>query len=271
MDKGAVLREQLRRWIASYGIFQDVVFSNEQEFAAFFGLDPMSARKSLRELEYDGLCRTRRDGKLIVAVQDWSRTAEPLVDAVPVAVNEAFLQEDVTIDIETFTGETFLASMKGKLEDLRSGESKLRSLHIRLLVPNFKKEVAIPSVVGDPDDPRARERQDEISQDAITLLRDIKSLQIGDYGRYAFRVRVEIGRLDYFTPWEKIFIFNRSKVLRGNYKKVQVPVRYRGKLMKINDFRGFDVYVSASEEERTVWGTIKQFEEKWELADVVEL
>ncbi|MCH5584776.1 hypothetical protein MK805_07295 [Shimazuella sp. AN120528] len=271
MNKGAKLRKNLQRWISSYGLFQDVAFSDEQEFARFFGLDPMSAYRRLKELRLAGFCRTREDGKLIVAVQDWSRTAEPLVDAIPVAVNEAFQQEDVTINIEAFTGETFLEAMKEELEKLKSGKTRLRSLHIRLLVPNFKKPVAVPSVVGDPDDLRARERQDEISQDVITLLRDIKNLQTDDYGRYIFRVTVEIGRLDYFTPWDKIFVFNGRKVLKGKYEVVQVQEEYRGKLMKINDFRGFDVPMSTSEEESLVWETIKQFEDKWKLAEVVEL
>jgi hypothetical protein len=271
MNKGAVLLEALKPWINNNGLFREVAFSDEQHFAEFFGLDPMSAHRRMRELELAGYCRRRSDGKLIVAVQDWSRTAEPLVDAVPVAVNEAFLQEDVTMDIEAFTGETYLAAMKEKLEKLRSGETRLRSLHIRLLVPNFKKEVAVPSVVGAPHDPSARERQDEISQDVVTLLRDIKRLQTDDYGSYAFRVKVEIGRLDYFTPWDKIFIFNGAKVLRGEYEVVQVQVSYKGRLMKINDFRGFDVAMSTSEEESVVRRTIKQFESKWLLADVVEL
>jgi hypothetical protein len=272
MNKGAVLQQILKSWIANNGLFHHVAFTDEQHFAKFFGLDPMSADRVLRELELAGYCRRRpSDRKLIVSVPDWLRTPEPLVDAIPVAVNEAFMQEEVSIDIEAYTGETFLAAMKEKLENLRSGESKLRSLHIRMLIPNFKKEVAVPSVVGAPDDPSARERQEEISQRVITLLKDIKGLQILDYGRNAFLVRVEIGRIDYFTPWEKVFIFNGKKVLRGEYEVVQVPVSYKDRILRINDFRGFDVEMSTSTEEKVVQGAIRQFASKWELAEVVVL
>jgi hypothetical protein len=272
MNKCAELLKAFKRWISNYGLLHDVALPDEQRVAEYFGLDPNSAFRLLKELELDGYCRRRAcDGQLIVAVQDWSQSA-PLVSSLPAALYKAFHQEDVTIDMIGFTGETFWASFKGLLEKVRSEEKRLRSLHIRLMVPNFKNEVAVPSVVGDPDNPSARKRQDEISKKVLTLLRSIKDLQTDDFGRHAFRVTLQIGKIDHFSPMDKSIILNRSTVLRGKYKVLQAQVMADDQLMEINDLRGFDVPLRTSTEESNVEETLEQFNTWWEnLASIVEI
>ncbi|MGW1958285.1 hypothetical protein ACWCPI_36990 [Streptomyces sp. NPDC001920] len=186
-------------------------------------------------------------------------------------VSEAFQARRVEISFLGYTGETLHHELYHRLEDLFDNRGPIRKVVIRMLVPDFEKEMTVPSKVGEdgrPVDDRAfRERMSARCQEYEEKLSDI-ARRLTATGRLVVECEY---RCYPGIPRDKICIFNRLQVLHGLYD-LSVRMHHRGEVFF--DPKGYrtDLNVwhregtAAAEAAVSTW--IKHFDDLWELATV---
>ncbi|WP_328439956.1 hypothetical protein OHA71_27975 [Streptomyces sp. NBC_00444] len=186
-------------------------------------------------------------------------------------VRKAFLARKVEISFLGYTGETLYNELHHLLEDLSDNPGPTREVRVRMLVPDFKQEMTVPSRVGTDsrpvDDEAFRERMSDQCRSYEEELSGIA------------RRLTATGKLDVKCeyrcypgiPRDKICIFNRVQVLYGLY---DVSVRREHRGVEYFDPKGYrtDLNVwsgggsAAAETTVTTW--IKHFDDLWDLATV---
>ncbi|MEU3461637.1 GntR family transcriptional regulator [Streptomyces sp. NPDC006733] len=148
----------------------------------------------------------------------------------------AFRAPRVTLDSFSLTAETLNSAMQGPLRLIQAGELEPpQSVTVRLLLPFPGAQLAVPRLVGDPEDVRPRERLRRLAQShALGLQSSVGRL--ADLGLVT-QVSVEVRSMA-VTPVNKLYLLNGTEALFGYYKVVQRTVSYRGEDMDIYDFLG---------------------------------
>ncbi|MFD4524917.1 hypothetical protein ACFWP7_13540 [Streptomyces sp. NPDC058470] len=132
-------------------------------------------------------------------------------------VSEAFQDRKVEIRFLGYTGETLYHELHARLEGLLVDPGHTRSVSIRVLIPDFRQPMTVPSRVGsdgapldDPDFRKRLERQcqeyeQELSAIAERLTREGPVTVECEYRLYPG------------IPRDKICLFNQKQVLHGLY------------------------------------------------------
>lgn len=119
-----------------------------------------------------------------------------------------------------FTGETFAVPLKTILQSL--GADPLRSVSLRVLVPDFTKEIELPGQVGpggkisDAPDFRAHLRR-QIAEHESSLRSQIGRMAVGRRGT----LKVEFRGL-HMSPSLKLYFINNDVVYEGIYDKLDL-------------------------------------------------
>ncbi|AKJ12326.1 hypothetical protein ABB07_20520 [Streptomyces incarnatus] len=132
-------------------------------------------------------------------------------------VSEAFEARKVEISFLGYTGETLFNELYHRLEGLLYNPGPIRRVSIRMLVPDFGRQMTVPSKVGDDDapvdDPDFRKRMEERCREYDGILSELAERVTAEG-----RVVVECEYRFYpGIPRDKICIFNRQQVLHGLY------------------------------------------------------
>ncbi|WP_371670565.1 hypothetical protein OG985_24880 [Streptomyces sp. NBC_00289] len=185
-------------------------------------------------------------------------------------VSEAFRARRVEISFLGYTGETLFNELADRLEDLRVHPGPTR-VSIRMLVPDFKQPMLVPSKVGlaeaPEDDPAYRERLERRCDEYDGTLSNLAAQLTATR-----RVVVECEYRFYpGIPRDKVCIFNRQQVLHGLYDlstrsrlHPQGPEYYdpKGYRAELNVWSGEGT--AAAEAAVSMWN--KHFDDLWQLA-----
>ncbi|MFP3991601.1 hypothetical protein U9R90_29865 [Streptomyces sp. E11-3] len=187
-------------------------------------------------------------------------------------VSEAFQARRVEICFLGYTGETLYNELYHRLERLLDDPGATKQVSIRLLIPDFGREMAVPSLVGPDgspvDYPEFRQRLAAKCQDYDQVLAGLAN-RISTQGRV--RVACEY-RLYGGEPTDKICIFNQELVLHGLYN-VEARMRLQNPDREVFDPKGYDTDLhvwsrkeatAAAETAVATW--IRHFDGRWRKA-----
>lgn len=152
-------------------------------------------------------------------------------------VGRAFQQQQVTIDAYCASGETLASALAGPLVAMTAGEPRPDSVRLRLLLPDPSMALALPQVIGDPEDARPRARLREVMDNIYGSLRhSLRMLEVREVVR---EVRVEARRVA-ITPTQRVYVLNGEEVLAGHYRVQPRRVELYRDPMEIYDVLGLE-------------------------------
>ncbi|WP_419705336.1 GntR family transcriptional regulator [Promicromonospora sp. NFX87] len=206
---------------------------SQKELGEHYGVARMTVQQALRILKDDGLV-TSRQGSGMYARE---RTERPV--GLRPHLEMAFEADDVRIDVVGYTAETLHGAIAEPLDKIRTGRLTPQSIHIRLLMSDMSKPLALPAAVSGDDDDNAgtRQRMADIGHRHINAVRD-SVLELADL-ELVPTVTVE-ARSFGSAPVFKAYVINGTLVFFGFYPVVTHDVRVNGEKVSIYDPMGKD-------------------------------
>ncbi|WP_406444143.1 ATP/GTP-binding protein [Streptomyces sp. NBC_01613] len=127
---------------------------------------------------------------------------------------------DVRLTVLGFTGETFATPLRTILQGLN--RDPLRTVSLRVLVPDFTKEIEVPGQVGADgkvsDAPRFREQlRHQIAEHESSLKSQIGRMALAGRGTLTVEFRVL-----HMSPSLKLYFINNDVVYEGIYDKLDL-------------------------------------------------
>lgn len=188
---------------------------SQAQIAETFGVARMTAQQALRILREQGLISSRTGSGNFVR----ARSTRPA--GLRPHIEEAFRQEDMSLDFYGYTAETLAGALSEPLDRVRSGEFPIQRISLRLLVLDTDHELVLPGKAGAVrgDEPRLRARMGDTTDNAIRALN--KAIEeLVDLGLLE-AANVEVRRQP-IPPMQKLYVINRQRVFWGYY-----PVKER--------------------------------------------
>jgi DNA-binding transcriptional regulator YhcF (GntR family) len=206
---------------------------SQAELAATYGVARMTIQQALRLLKDEGLTVSRQGSGVFAR----ARTERPV--GLRPHIENAFEAETVRIDFSGYTAETLHGILSEPLDKVRAGRLTPQALHVRLLLSDMARPLALPVLDNnDPDasdDVRARmagisARHAGAIQEAIEELADLGLVP---------KATIET-RLHGSAPLFKAYIVNDADVFFGYYPVTRHDVRINGRKRTILDPMGKD-------------------------------
>ncbi|MFD5112564.1 FadR/GntR family transcriptional regulator [Streptomyces sp. NPDC058220] len=231
-----VVADALRDHISEGGLRVGDRIPTQAELSERYGVPRGAVRRALEILEHEGLIKRAQQGTPPTVARTTPAPAthpqQPAgAAAVPTPrrhpprpagvflgerVAHCFRQRQVTIDAYCLNGETLASALAGPLVAL--GTAGVRSperITVRILLPNADDPLALPQVVGEPENTRPRERLRETTGHIYGSLRH--SLRMLKVRGLVPEVTVEARKVS-IVPTQKVYILNGEEVLAGHYQ-----------------------------------------------------
>jgi hypothetical protein len=265
-----VVVEALRQRISRGDLRVGAQVPTQAQLSEEYAVPRGAVRRALEVLEQEGLIKRARQGTPAEVVQAVSDRLAPDAPSVPAPagrpaagrshrdrdaararrllprsaglelaerVARAFQREQVTIDAYCASGETLASALAGPLVAMTAGEPRPDSVRVRILLPDPSMALALPQVIGDPEDGRPRERLREVMDNIYGSLRhSLRMLEVREVVR---EVRVEARKVA-ITPTQRVYILNGEEVLAGHYRVLPRRVELYRDPMEIYDMLGLD-------------------------------
>lgn len=152
-------------------------------------------------------------------------------------VAQCFREDEVTIDAYCLNGETLASALAGPLVTVQAAGAGPRRVAVRILLPDAEAPLALPQVVGDLGNVRARERLRITSNHIYGSLRhSLRMLKVRDL---VPDVTVEARKVS-ITPTQKVYILNGREVLAGHYQVTERTVDLDRTPIAIYDMLGVE-------------------------------
>ncbi|MFH8467361.1 GntR family transcriptional regulator [Streptomyces sp. NPDC017991] len=218
-----VLREQLEN--GTYPPQARV--PSQRQLADDFGVSRDTVQRALARLTEDGLIETRGgSGTRVIRVPNSRphppQSLRPGSASLKPLIEQAFRQDEVSLDVATLTAETLLRHLRNQHELIAfEGAGAPERLRIRMLLPWTTERLAYP---------RARKAEDNrIWERWRTMVREngsrLEELRAGFTG-LGVETSVEIQHLP-LTPQFKLYVINDEHMLFGPYtvlpRTIKVP------------------------------------------------
>ncbi|MGL5823707.1 MAG: GntR family transcriptional regulator [Nocardioides sp.] len=206
---------------------------SQADLARRYGVARMTIQQALRILKDEGLTFSRQGSGVFVR----ERTARPV--GLRPHIERAFAAEHVRIDFSGYTAETLHGILAGPLDLIREGRLSPQSVHVRMLLSDMARPLAIPvKASGDPASSQpVRDRMAEISArhaGAVTAtVEELADLELVPQATAEVRVHGS-------APLFKLYIVNEVDAFFGYYPVVKHEVRIDGKRQAIYDPMGKD-------------------------------
>ncbi|MEU1620641.1 GntR family transcriptional regulator [Streptomyces sp. NPDC005722] len=239
-----------------------------------FDVSRATVQKAIKALEGKGYVESAQ-GKGVFA-RDWRKsavtshangTATATVEAGSIelddAIAEAFEADHVTIDAYCLTAESLNGAIMPQARRILREEIQPQSIRVRLLLARPGAHLAIPRIVGDPDDTRPLDRLSELIERHAFTLRNL----LEDLSRRKVDVAVDVRTVP-ITPVAKYYLLNGHQGLMGFYKveanTVELP---DGQSVQIHDVLGLGarLYLQGTEQRAdcqqwfdSLWDTIAE-------------
>lgn len=256
-----VVVEALRQRIARGDLRVGEQIPTQAQLCEEYAVPRGTVRRALELLEEEGLIKRARQGTPAEVVQSVSDRLTPGAPSAHTGahrrdaararmhsprsaglelterVTRAFQSEQVTIDAYCSSGETLASALAGPLVAMTAGEPRPDSVRVRVLLPDPAGMLALPQVIGDPEDPRPRARLREVMDNIYGSLRhSLRMLEVREVVR---EVRVEARKVA-ITPTQRVYILNGREVLAGHYRVFPRRVELYRDPMEIYDMLGLD-------------------------------
>jgi len=206
---------------------------SQGELAIHYGVARMTIQQSLRILRDEGLIVSRQGSGVFVR----ERTQKPV--GLRPHIESAFEQPDVRIDFSGYTAETLHGIIQEPLDKIRLGRLTPQSIHVRMLLSDMTRPIALPSRAGDKpgDDPAVRERMAKATErHAGGIVESIAELaELGLVEKATAEIRVHGS-----APLFKIYLINGRDLFFGYYPVVEHTVTIEKKRVPIYDPMGKD-------------------------------
>lgn len=205
---------------------------SQAELTKRYDVSRATVQRALRDLQDEGLIVARQGSGAFVR----SRTERPM--ELRPHIEKAFEAESVTIDFAGFSGETLHSAIREPIDKIRSGRLRPQSISVRILVPDTRKQQAIPAPIesgGDGDKPRQRAHKIMVrnTQGIVDAVTELETLGLVESARVAVRVHDT-------TPAFKLYILNQREAFFGFYPIMPNAVPIDGQPVKILDVLGLD-------------------------------
>lgn len=206
---------------------------SQSELAATYGVARMTIQQALRLLKEEGLTVSRQGSGVFAR----ARTERPV--GLRPHIETAFEAETVRIDFSGYTAETLHGILAEPLDKVRAGRLTPKAIHVRLLLSDMSRPLALPVLASnDPDASGAvRARMADISARHAGAIRD-EIEELADMGVVP-KATIET-RLHGSAPLFKAYIVNEVDVFFGYYPVTRHDVRIDGKKHSILDPMGKD-------------------------------
>lgn len=206
---------------------------SQGELAATYGVARMTVQQSLRILRDEGLIVSRQGSGVYVR----GRTERPV--GLRPHVEAAFEQPDVRIDFSGYTAETLHGVIQEPLDKIRVGRLTPQSIHVRMLLSDMTRPIALPSRAGDKpgDDPDVRGRMAKTAErNTVAIMEQVAELaELGLVEKAVADARVHSS-----APLFKMYLINDHDLFFGFYPIVEHTVTINKKNVPIYDPMGKD-------------------------------
>lgn len=199
----------------------------QRELAEEFGVSRDTVQRVMKELQYGGWIMSRqgsgsRVSRVVTPKRDPSGTPSGTTPGWAVTlgpiISQAFEQPEVTLDVFTLTSESLDMHIGMQNERIRTGEISPRSITLRMLLPSEGLDVPYPRAKDDPDDPRLRDRLNDLtSRHTSSVRRILRALELEGLVQ---SVQLEI-RYVQLTPTFKLYLLNGTDALHALYEPVE--------------------------------------------------
>ncbi|MFF7158706.1 GntR family transcriptional regulator [Streptomyces sp. NPDC008139] len=161
---------------------------------------------------------------------DGTRSQEPETapKSLRAHIAAAFEERHVTIDAYSLTTETLSRALVAPLMRVQNRELNPVSIRLRLLLPSLDARLAIPQLVGDPDDERPLWRLRQLVRAHVLTLRS--AFVAVEELRPDIEQVIEVRAVP-ITPLHKLYLVNGHTALFGHYQIIDREVEFgqRGK------------------------------------------
>ncbi|MFD8075203.1 winged helix-turn-helix domain-containing protein [Streptomyces sp. NPDC059718] len=215
--------DALRHEIEGGDIAAGAQLPTHAELVDRFDVSRATVQKAIKALEGKGYVESAQ-GKGVFA-RDWRKSAGAHVNGtatatggagsveLDAAIAEAFEAEHITIDAYSLTAESLNAAIVPQARRILRGELRPSSIQVRLLLARPGAHLAIPRIVGNPEDTRPLDRLSELIERHAFTLRNL----LEDLGRRNVDVAADIRTVP-ITPVAKYYLLNGHQGLMGFYK-----------------------------------------------------
>ncbi|MFI0983390.1 winged helix-turn-helix domain-containing protein [Streptomyces sp. NPDC021093] len=190
----------------------------QRELAERFEVSRDTIQRVLRELVSEGWIETRQGSGTKVVMVQRIHSAKPGPGLLQTVVNQAFVAEEVTLDVFSLTAETLSTHLSAQVKRVREAEIRPRRIAIRLLLPDEGMKLPYPSPKDGSEDERLARRMHELSSLHSQLI--VFNMEGLRRERLVPEVSVEIKRVP-MAPHFKLYLFNGTIALQGYYKIVE--------------------------------------------------
>lgn len=221
-----------------------------EELADRFGTSRSTVVKALDVLRDERLIETRRGSGTFVApglpggAAPVEAAGEAIVsESVPAvllgpSLNKAFEANEVTLDVYSMTTEVLANRVSDQAQRIQEGGTRPPArITARLMLPDTRAPLDVPTNVDDPDDPRPVQRLQGILFRSVSQIR--QSLFDLQAKGLVPEVTVEV-RVVSWIPDFKLYILNGNLALQGLYEITEHDVMWErtGEVMTIKDAIG---------------------------------
>ncbi|MEV1020512.1 GntR family transcriptional regulator [Streptomyces sp. NPDC050264] len=221
--------EDLRSRMAGGDFSLGAPLPAQRLLAVEYSVSRDTVQKALKQLRKEGWVEPRRGSgtRVVRAQQVQSYTAKAAREGrvtLREYFDEAFTQEEVRLDVFTLTSESLDTQVRGQIERIRSGETRPRSIAIRMLLPAESLGLPYPRALDDPEarlTVRLRKRLLEIThRHSGSMVSQLQQLEAEELVESA---RIEILHVD-LAPTFKLYLINDTQALHAPYEVVERPI-----------------------------------------------
>lgn len=216
----------------------------QDALAELHGVSRPTIQRALTRLRDDGYIGSRR-GRA-AEVLDWrpgsagggaAAEADGEESNLRAHIAAAFEAPHVSVDVFSLTTQTLYEALTGPVARVKEGALAPESIRVRLLLPSPDVRLAVPIAVADPSDTRPLRRLRGLASAHATALRST-FVDLAERGLVPeLSVTLRSVRI---TPMEKLYVINKTTVLRGYYQVLNRNVSFRDEAIEIYDVKGTD-------------------------------
>jgi DNA-binding transcriptional regulator YhcF (GntR family) len=221
--------EDLRSRMAGGDFSLGSTLPTQRRLAESYSVSRDTVQKALDQLRSEGWIESRQGSgtRVVRAQQVQSYTAGAAVEGrvtLREFFDEAFTRKDVLLDVFTLTSESLDTQVRGQIERISSGETRPRSIAIRLLLPSESLDLPYPRALDDPGGRLTARLQKRLMgithRHSGSLQALLQQFQVEELVESA---TIKIRHVD-LAPTFKLYLINGTQALHAPYEVIERPI-----------------------------------------------
>jgi DNA-binding transcriptional regulator YhcF (GntR family) len=192
-----------------------------------YGVARLTLQQSLRILRDEGLIVSRQGSGVFVR-EGAARSAN-----LGTRLDTAFASKDVVLDFAGYSAEPLTATLREPLEKIRSGQITPDTVHLRMLLADFSRPLAVPARTGAKggDDAAVRAHfarlRDAEAREITTLVHEVRDLGLVQQATVQIRVHGS-------APLVTMYLLNNQELFLGLSRVGESKVKIGKKTVKVH-------------------------------------